>query len=92
MSGVLALSRGVMEEWLTATYPAMRARLGTLTAARQGVPFASLFTQIWHEFFGLATRELAQRGLLFDPTSGPGHYGGSFPLLWRRALYDFDAG
>lgn len=66
------------------------AWLGIATALRQGVPFECLFTQIWHELFGLATRQLVRSGILFDPAGRLVRYKGSYPTIWRRALYNFN--
>jgi hypothetical protein len=84
----LDLSRQILSEWLTTNYGKMREDLGALTAMKQGVPFESLFTQIWHELFGLTTRQLVHAGFMFDPYSQGTTYKGSFPSLWRFSLYD----
>jgi hypothetical protein len=84
----LALSWQIFSEWLKANYGRMREDLGVLTAMKQGVPFESLFTQIWHEWFGLTTRQLVHAGFMFDPYGKDVTYKGSFPALWRLSLYD----
>ncbi len=84
----LELSRQVISDWLKANFRSMRGDLGPLTATRHGVPFESLFTQIWHEWFGLATRELVHAGFIFDPYGGDRRYKGSVPVLWRSSLFD----
>jgi hypothetical protein len=84
----LALSRRIFAEWLKTNYGKMREDLGALTAMKQGVPFESLFTQIWHEWFGLTTRQLVHTGFMFDPYGKDATYKGSFPTLWRLSLYD----
>jgi hypothetical protein len=89
---VLNLSRSILAEWLDLNYAKLRGRLGDLTALRQGVPFESLFTQIWHELFGLATKQLVRSGLLLDPAGPLVRHKGSVPTLWRRALYELDLG
>jgi hypothetical protein len=86
----LALSRQILSTWLKENYPIIREELGTLTAMRHGVPIESLFTQIWHELFGLATRELVASGFLFDPAGPEIRYKGSYSTLWRHELYDYD--
>jgi hypothetical protein len=58
-----------------------------LTAARQGVPFPVLFTQIWHEIFGLTTRELAAKGVIEDPRGPGSSWDGSIPAVWRTSVY-----
>ena len=89
VDAVLGLSRRILSDWLGEHVPEMRREMGSLTAMRQGVPFESLFTQIWHEIFGLATRELVSSGLLFDPSGPAMRTKGSYPVLWRQDLYDF---
>lgn len=91
VDAALRWSREVLTGWLAAHYPEIRKEMGSLTAMRQGVPFESLFTQIWHELFGLTTRELVRSGLLFDPSGPKIRYKGSYPVLWRQDLYDFDS-
>ncbi len=86
----LALSRQIFSNWLKTNYGKMREDLGTLTAEKQGVPFESLFTQIWHEWFGLATRQLVDAGFMSDPHSKDANYKGSLPTLWRLSLYDLN--
>lgn len=86
----LALSRQIFSHWLETNYDRMRADLGSLTAMKQGVPFESLFTQIWHEWFGLTTRQLVHAGFMFDPYSKDATYKGSFPALWRLSLFDWN--
>jgi hypothetical protein len=90
VTAVLGFSRRILEHWLAVNYPKIRTELGTLTALRQGVPFESLFTQIWHELFGLATQQLVRSGVMFDPAGRLVRYKGSCPIIWRRALYDLN--
>jgi len=87
----LALSRRVITDWLARYYGPMKADLAGLTALRQGVPYESLFTQIWHELFGLATRQLAAAGVIEDARGPAVRYPGSLALVWRSSLYHFDA-
>lgn len=83
----LALSRETMTVWLNKNYSSIRRDLSSLTALRAGVPYPALFTQIWHELFGLTTRELVKRGLIEDPY-GPGvAWKGSIPAVWRTAVF-----
>lgn len=91
VQAALRWSREVLTGWLAAHYPEIRKEMGSLTAMRQGVPFESLFTQIWHELFGLATHELVRNGFLFDPSGPRMRYKGSYAVLWRQDLYDFDS-
>jgi hypothetical protein len=84
---VVAENRRILRAWLAAHYGALRGELSGLTAVRQGVPYEALFTQIWHDLFGLTTRELVARGLLADPYDAHNPAPGSLSMLWRMALY-----
>jgi len=57
-----------------------------LTARTYGVPFESLYIQIRHEWFGLATGQLVHAGFMFDPDNDDFPCRGSFPALWRLYL------
>jgi|GEM_PF-1114894 hypothetical protein len=92
VAAVMSFSRRILERWLDANYRKIRQDLLALTALRQGVPFESLFTQIWHEIFGLATQQLVRSGLLFDPSGYSVRYKGSYSAVWRRTLYDYIPG
>jgi hypothetical protein len=83
----LAQNRRILKTWLARNYAPMRRELTTLTAVRQGVPYAALYTQIWHEVFGLTTRELVAGGLLADPYAAANPAPGSLGLVWRTAIY-----
>jgi hypothetical protein len=92
LDAALALHRQILSQWLAETYPRLKAELATITPMRQGVPFDSAFTQIWHDFFGLATRQLSHTGVIADLRKPGSHYNGSIPLLWRRSIYRLDLG
>lgn len=89
VDGALSLSRDVLSKWFEENYSPIRKDLEGLTAMKHGVPFESLFTEIWHELFGLATRELVASGFLADPRGPARRYQGSLPVVWRLSLYDF---
>lgn len=88
----MALSREVLEGWLNENYAAIKDDLSGLTALGQGVAYESLFTQIWHDFFGQTTRDLAAAGFYADPAGGAVKYPGSLPVLWRTTLYELTLG
>jgi len=90
VDAALALSRDVMTTWADRHYAEIRADLNDLTALRHGVAFESLFTQIWHEIFGLATKRLVEQGFFADPYGDGVNYKGSLGMVWRASLYDFD--
>ena len=87
LDSALRLSRSVIEHWLEQNYSKVRQSLANLTAARQGVPYEVMFSQIWHEMFGLATRELAAQGVIEDPRGTGVIWKGSIPLVWRFQVY-----
>ena len=55
VADVLALHRQILQRWLQTHYGSFRSELSDLTVIRQGVPFEAVFTQIWHDIFGLTT-------------------------------------
>ena len=89
VADVLALHRRILQRWLDAHYASLRSELSDLTVIRQGVPFEAIFTQIWHDFFGLTTRELVRKGVIADPYADSLDHRGSFGLVWRHSVYDF---
>ncbi len=90
LDAALGISRKITADWLTQNYAPMRRELFRLTAVRQGVPYPALFTQIWHELFGLTTRELVEQGVIEDPYAEGAASPGSIPAVWRATIYHFD--
>lgn len=90
LDAALALSRGVIADWLARNYAPMHRELLRLTAVRQGIPYAVLFSQIWHELFGLTTRQLAAGAIIEDPRGEGALWPGSIPAVWRTSLYHHD--
>jgi hypothetical protein len=78
-----ALNKAIVRDWMRASYGPIRGELAGLTALRQGVAYEALFTQIWHEIFGLATRELAASGMVADPRDPQNPSPGSLAMAWR---------
>jgi hypothetical protein len=87
LDAALAFNRGIVTAWLAQNYAPMHRELLRLTAVRQGIPYPALFSQIWHEIFGLATRDLAASGMIDDPRGGGTPWPGSIPVVWRTSLY-----
>jgi hypothetical protein len=87
LNSALALSRSVITDWLGQNYGPMRRELFRLTAVRQGIPYTAMYSQIWHELFGLATRDLVAEGLMEDPRGPNAVWPGSIPAVWRTSLY-----
>lgn len=90
LDSALSLSRKTIENWLRQNYRPMRGELSGLTAMRAGVPYEALFSQIWHELFGLATRELVRQRIIEDPRAPSANRPGSIPAVWRTAIYHHD--
>jgi hypothetical protein len=83
---VRALNKRLIREWLARNYAPIRMHLTDLTALRQGVAYEALFTQIWHEIFGLATRELVAEHLVADPYAPSNPSPGSLGMAWEPDL------
>jgi hypothetical protein len=80
---LLAIGHGVMESWLAANYPKMKADLGDLSLMRSGVPFEDGFTNVWHYVFGIANRKLVEAGLFADPYAADRKLKGSIPAVYE---------
>ncbi len=62
----------VVEAVVEARYDEMRQALQGISAARNGVPFTKIFTEVWHFIFAEANRILAETGFMASPTrTGP---------------------
>jgi hypothetical protein len=81
-----SLNKAIIRRWIAANYGPIRGQLRDLTALRQGVSYEALFTQIWHELFGLATRELVAQHLVGDPYAPTNPSPGSLGMAWRPDL------
>jgi len=81
-----ALNKAIIRDWMRTNYGPIRTELAGLTALRQGVPYAALFTQIWHEIFGLTTRELVASGMVADPRAPQSPSPGSLGMAWRPEI------
>lgn len=92
VKAALALHREILGEWLRVAYPQIKRELSGITVVQQGLPFESVFTQIWHDFFGLATRQLAEAGLIADVYSPEVTHQGWFGVVWKHAVYKYVAG
>ena len=88
VKNVLGLSKEIIVDWLSINYDNIRNELSDLTSLKHGVPFESLFTQVWHEFFGVTTRILSEKGFIADAYAQDIKYQGSFGILWRNTVYD----
>jgi len=50
-----------------AGYPALRKKLTSLKAIRQGLPFGEVFSEVWHALFGQVNETLADSGFMMNP-------------------------
>lgn len=75
-----------VDAWLQNSYDELKAQLSDLTAARYGVPFPVMFTQIWHYVFGTANRRLVEAGMFVDPYAPSRRYKGFVPVVWHQSL------
>ncbi len=78
----------VMEVWLSVNYEDVKAQLSNLIAVRFGVPYADVFTQVWHYLFGTANRKLVECGMFADPYAHSRRYKGAIPVVWHQSLRD----
>lgn len=86
LSQLRDLGKQVMLEWLRGNYEQTQRQLSGLAALKAGVPFKTMFTEIWHPIFGWANYHLIRDGYLHDPY-GPGARFISFvPFVWDRRL------
>ena len=78
----------VMEAWLSVNYEDVKGQLSNLIDVRSGVPYADMFTQIWHYLFGTANRKLVESGMFADPYAQSRRYKGFIPAVWHQSLRD----
>lgn len=46
----------------------------------------------WHDLFGLATRQLTEKGLIADPNAPEVRHKGWFGVVWKHAVYSLEMG
>jgi hypothetical protein len=80
------LGRAIMESWLADRHDSLRQALADLTAARQGVPLADNFYEIWHYLFAVANRTLVESGFFADPYAPDRTYKGYIPAVYRLSV------
>jgi hypothetical protein len=85
-AAALRLSRDIMTEWLERNYPSMAQALGGLSPRRNGLPFALVFSEVWHYELGIATRRLAEVGVYANPRARDSRYPGYVPVVWDNAV------
>jgi len=82
----LELSRNIMKDWLERNYGSMKDQLSGLSPMRNGVPFALVFSEVWHYDFGFATKSLAESGFYANPRAGGNRYEAYVPLVWASSV------
>ena len=82
----LAAGREVLDAWLSANYRAIATELADLSPMRSGLPFELAFSEVWHAIFGVATRELAERGFYANPRAPGAARPGFVPLVWASSV------
>lgn len=80
------LIRADVAAWHAARYSHVAAELADLTPLRHGVPFAAVYSEIWHYIFGYANLYLAEAGVLADPYAPGERFQGFVPVLWWSGL------
>lgn len=83
----LDLGRGIIRDWLQTNYADTQRQLADLTPVRHGLPFELAFSEVWHDVFGIAARELARSGFMRDPYGPESQFDGFVPFVWESLLY-----
>ena len=88
VDAALSLGRDIMRDWMRTNYADMEAELSDLTPSRHGLPFKLAFSEVWHDVFGVATRDLAQSSFIRDPYGSESRFEGFVPFVWESSLYE----
>lgn len=87
LNTALDLGREIIRDWIQVNYADIQMQLADLTPVRHGLPFELAFSEVWHDVFGIATRELAQSGFMRDPYGPESRFDGFVPFVWESSLY-----
>lgn len=82
------LGREIIGDWIQTNYAEIQLQLADLTPVRHGLPFELAFSEVWHDTFGVAARELARSGFMRDPYGPESRFEGFVPFVWESLLYD----
>lgn len=74
----------IIEAWLARHHDDLRDELSETTPLQHDVPFAEIFTHVWHEVFGVANRVLVEEGWFGDPYDR--EHPGFIPAVWHPEL------
>lgn len=80
------LGKAIIRRWLEANYDRTRSELSGLAALRAGVPFRTMFTELWHPIFGWANYHLVKLGYLHDPYGPSARFVSFVPFVWDAPL------
>lgn len=86
MQQALSLGRQVIRCWLIAHFDEIKDALVDLNSMQHGLPFELPFSEVWHDIFGVASRELAQSGFYVGPNYNDYPFRGFVPLVWDASL------
>jgi hypothetical protein len=86
---MLRHGREITIEWHENNYETVKRNLLDLTPLRYGVPFGTVYTEVWHFIFGIANRILVEEGLFCDPYSADRLIKGFVPAVWADGLGEF---
>ena len=87
VNSALDLGRDIMRNWIQTNYADMQSQLADLTPVRHGLPFELAFSEVWHDVFGVAARELARSGFMRNPYGPESNFDGFVPFVWESQLY-----
>jgi hypothetical protein len=88
---LLALGREVIREWHDAHFESLASDLGHITPMKYGVPYAVVYTEVWHYVFALTNQKLIEAGLAADPYADSRRFKGFIPAVWRPGQERLDA-
>lgn len=83
---LLRQGREIITEWHEKNYEHLEENLQNLTPLRFGVPYPTVYTEVWHFVFGVANRSLVEEGLFADPYGDDRPIKGFFPAVWANEL------
>jgi hypothetical protein len=81
-----ALGQQIMRRWLASNFERAQRELSGLAALGAGVPFKTMFTELWHPIFGWANYHLVHQGYLHDPYGPTARFVSFVPFVWDARL------
>jgi hypothetical protein len=80
------LGQDIMRRWLQSNYARAQTEFSSLSALRVGVPFKTMFTELWHPIFGWTNYHLVKQGYLHDPYGPKAKFISFVPFIWDARL------